>query len=182
MNKATAGAQWLGRAVEVRVTANVQGCAWSKLLLNCSVTTLGAIAGATMRQYLATPEGRELFHRAYDEALAVALASGARPERMLVEPVPPGWNGRSRPGSAHEAWLEAVLAGYGDLKPSMLQDFERGRVTEIDYLNGYVVDVGRRHSVAAPVNTAIVATVRAITRGAAVPQLSLLRRLTSGRP
>jgi hypothetical protein len=48
-----------------------------------SVTTLAAIAGRTMREYIDRPEGRELFYRTYDEALSVALASGVRPEKML---------------------------------------------------------------------------------------------------
>src|SRR5258706_10227999 len=57
--------QWLGRAVNVKVTPNLQGAVWSKLLLNCSVTTIGAIAGLTMRAYIDRPEGRELFFRTY---------------------------------------------------------------------------------------------------------------------
>lgn len=174
--------RWLGRAVEVRVTPNLRGAVWSKLLLNCSVTTLGALAGTTMREYVVTDEGRELFDRTYDETLAVALATGARPERMIVDPIPPAWNGRSVPGDAHEAWLGQVLAGYGDLKPSMLQDFERGRPTEIDFINGYVADLGRQLGVPAPLNTAIVATVHAITGGRLAPDLTLLRRvLDAGR-
>jgi len=169
--------RWLGRAVDVRVTPNFRGAVWSKLLLNCSVTTIGAIAGRTMREYMATPEGRELFHRAYDEALSVALASGARPERMLVEPMPPGWRGRSVPSEAHEAWLAQILKGYGDVKSSMLQDFERGRRTEIDFVNGHVVNVGRKHSVRTPVNAAIVETVYAITREEIAPDPALLGRI-----
>jgi 2-dehydropantoate 2-reductase len=46
----------------------------------------------------------------------------------------------------------------------MLQDFERGRTTEIDFINGCVVDTARHFSVNTPVNTAIVGTVYAITR------------------
>ena len=75
--------QWLGRALDIRVTPNLRGAVWSKLLLNCSVTTLGAVAGGTMRGYITSSEGREVFEQAYDEALPVALASGARPERMI---------------------------------------------------------------------------------------------------
>ena len=52
--------QWLSRAVNVKVTPNLQGAVWSKLLLNCSVTTLGAIAGRTMREYIGRPEGRRV--------------------------------------------------------------------------------------------------------------------------
>lgn len=155
--------RWLGRGVEIKTTGNMSGSIWSKILVNCAVTTIAAIAGTTMRDYLRTPEGPALFDGAYDEALSVALASGARPERMIVDPVPPGWSGRSVPGAAHTAWLDEIMAAYGDLKPSMLQDFERGRTTEIDFINGYVVSRGRELGVPTPINDLIVETVRAIT-------------------
>src|SRR3954469_2658038 len=61
-------AEALRPAIEMRVTANLRGAIWSKLLLNCSVTTIGALANQTMRGYMASPAGREVFHRAYDEA------------------------------------------------------------------------------------------------------------------
>jgi 2-dehydropantoate 2-reductase len=170
---------WLGRGVEVRVTGNLAGAIWSKLLLNCSVTTLGALAGRTMREYVGTPTGRAVFDRTYDEALSVALASGARPERMMVDPVPPGWDRQAVPGAEHEAWLGRILDAYGDLKPSMLQDFERGRVTEIDFINGYVADLGRRLRVPTPVNAAIVETVHAIEEGRRAPSPALLESLVS---
>jgi 2-dehydropantoate 2-reductase len=170
---------WLGRGVEVRVTGNLAGAIWSKLLLNCSVTTLGAIAGQTMREYIGTQTGRAAFDRAYDEALSVALASGARPERMMVDPVPPGWDGHAAAGAEHEAWLDRILAAYGDLKPSMLQDFERGRLTEIDFINGYVADLGRQLRVPTPVNAAIVETVHAIEQGRRSPSPALLHPLAT---
>jgi 2-dehydropantoate 2-reductase len=162
--------RWLSRGVEVRVTPNVLGAVWSKLLINCSVTTVGALAGTTLRAYVSSPEGRALFDRTYEEALAVAKASGARPERMLVDPVPP-----PRPSAAYEAWLGGVVAGYGDAKPSMLQDFERRRPTEIDFINGWVAGVGRRAGVPTPVNLAIVELVQAITRGERAPGPENLR-------
>jgi 2-dehydropantoate 2-reductase len=169
--------QWLSRAIDVRITPNLRGAVWSKLLLNCSVTTIGAIAGLTMRAYVDRPEGRELFYRTYDEALSVALASGVQPEKMLVDPIPPGWNGRSVLGEAHDLWLVEILNVYGDAKASMLQDFERGRTTEIDFINGYVVDTARQFGVSTPVNTAIVETVYAITRGQSAPDLNLLGQI-----
>ena len=119
--------------------------------------------------FIDRPEGRELFFRTYEEALSAALASGVRPEKMLVGPIPPGWNGRSISREAHDPWLVEILNGYGDAKASMLQDFERGRTTEIDFINGYVVDAARQFGVNTPVNTAIVETVYAITRGQSAP-------------
>jgi 2-dehydropantoate 2-reductase len=115
--------RWLARAVEVRTSSNMPGAIWSKLLLNCSVTTLGAVAGRTMREYIGAPGALAIFAHAYDEALSVALAAGTRLERMLVEPVPPGWTGRTVRGAAYDRWLAEVLNAYGDIKPSMLQDF-----------------------------------------------------------
>jgi 2-dehydropantoate 2-reductase len=171
--------RWLSQGIEVRVTRNMTGAIWSKLLLNCSVTTIGAVAGKTMREYIRLPEGRELFDRAYNEALSVALATGAQPERMLVEPVPPHSVGHSVPGDAYAAWLEQVESAYGDLKPSMLQDFERGRTTEIELINGYVVALGRQLHVPTPANAAIVATVQAITARQVEPKPGLLGSILS---
>jgi 2-dehydropantoate 2-reductase len=129
-----------------------------------------------MRDYIASEDGRELFDRTYDEALSVALASGARPERMIVDPVPPNWSGRTVPSKAHDAWLCQILDSYGDVKPSMLQDFERGRITEIDFINGYVVNLGRQFGVPTPANTAVVEAVRTITRRMISPDPALLGR------
>src|SRR6266511_4042307 len=51
-----------------------------------------------------------------------------------------------------------------DHKPSMLQDVEAGRETEIDFLNGAVVSVGERHGVDAPLNRALTALVKGLER------------------
>lgn len=172
--------RWLGQGVEVRETPNLHGAVWSKLLLNCSVTTLGAVAGRTMRRYIDLPEGRELFERIYEETLRVALATGVRPEPMIVDPMPPDWNGQITRGAAHDAWIGQILKAYGDLKPSMLQDFERGRPTEIDFINGYVVSLGRQLRISTPLNEAIVETVQAITRRQLASGPILLTRILAG--
>src|SRR5437764_8180161 len=130
-----------------------------------------------MRRYMTSPAGREVFRRTYDEALRVALASGTRPEPMIVDPIPPGWQQASVAGPDHGRWLEQVTAAYGDLKPSMLQDFERGRRTEIDFINGYVADVGRRLGVPVPLNEAVTALVHRIEQRLSAPHLDRLSEL-----
>jgi 2-dehydropantoate 2-reductase len=147
--------------------------------LNCSVTTIGALCGRTMREYMRLRSGREVFRTVYDEALAVALRKGTRPERMLVEPVPPP------PGPAEDAWIASILSSYGDIKPSMLQDFERGRPTEIDFINGYVAQLGHRLGVPVPMNAAITRLAHRIEQGAARPDPArlddLLREVVAAR-
>ena len=155
---------------------------WSKLLVNCSVTTIGAIAGGAMREYMASPEGRELFNRTYDEALSVALATGAQPEKMLVEPIPPGWRRQSVASEEREAWIARILTAYGDVKPSMLQDIHRGKITEIEFINGYVVNMARQFGLDAPINAAIVETVYAISSGRFAPNPKLLAQVLQTRP
>ncbi len=174
--------RWLERAVEVRATGNLKGAVWSKLLVNCSVTTIGAIAGGTMREYMASPSGSELFNRTYDEALKMALATGAQPETMLVEPIPPGWRADGIAGEGRGAWIAKILTAYGDVTPSMLQDIRRGRRTEIEFINGYVVKMARQFGLDAPMNAAIVETVLTITSGRLAPNPALLAQVLQARP
>ena len=179
-DRVTKVAKALNGGIELRVTPNLRGSVWAKLLLNCSVTTIGAIAGQTMRQYMTLSVGQEVFRRAYDEALSVALASGARPERMIVDPIPPGWQGTSVPGPAYDLWIDQITGTYGDIKPSMLQDFERGRRTEIDFINGYVAQLGRQIGIPIALNAAITDTAHRIEEGQLKPDPSRLDELLAG--
>ena len=158
-------ARALGRAIEVRVSSNMTGAIWSKLMINCSVTTIGALCSQTMRQYMETNAGKKVFRRTYEEALSVALATGARPVRLVVDPIPPGWASNVAVEERYESWVEAIIAFYGDVKPSMLQDFERGRKTEIDFINGYVVTLGHASGVPVQMNATITGLVHQIERG-----------------
>ena len=176
-NRVAKVADALKGGIEIRVSANMRGAIWAKLLLNCSVTTIGAIAGQTMRQYITSFAGQEVFRRSYDEALTVALAGGTQPERMIVDPIPPGWQGISAAGADYDAWIEQILAGYGDLKPSMLQDFERGRRTEIDFINGYVAQLGKQIGLAVAVNAAITDMVHRIEQSQILPDPERLEDL-----
>jgi 2-dehydropantoate 2-reductase len=141
------------------------GAIWSKLLIHCSVTTIGALCSQTMRQYMKTKAGKKVFRLTNEEALSVALATGTRPERLAVDPIPPGLASNSAVEQRYESWVEAMIAFYGDVKPSMLQDFERGRKTEIDFVNGYVVTLGHAFGVPVHMNTRITGLVRQIECG-----------------
>ena len=64
---------------------------------------------------------------------------------------------------------EEIIAFYGDVKPSMLQDFERGRKTEVDFINGYVGTLGHASGVPVHVNVTITDLVHQIERGVLQP-------------
>jgi 2-dehydropantoate 2-reductase len=162
-------ARALCRAIEVKVSSNLTGAIWSKLLINCSVTTLGALCSQTMRQYMDTDAGRRVFRRTYEEALSVALATRTRLERLAVDPIPPGWPVNGAAEEHYQSWVEAIIAFYGDVKPSMLQDFERGRKTEVDFINGYVVTLGHASGVPVHMNATITQLVHQIERGVLQP-------------
>jgi len=170
-------ARVLGRAVEVKTSSNIIGAIWSKLLINCSVTTLGALCSQTMRQYMETGAGKEVFRRTYEETLSVALSIGTRLERLAVDPIPPGWSSNSGAGEDYDLWVKAVIDFYGDVKPSMLQDFERGRKTEIDFINGYVVMLGHASGTPVPMNAAITERVHQIERGVLQPARERMNEL-----
>lgn len=63
------------------------------------------------------------------------------------------------------AIMLAVGLKFRYLKSSMLQSLERGRRTEIDFMNGYVVERGQEKGVPTPVNAALTAMVREIEAG-----------------
>ena len=172
-------ARVLGRAIEVKVSSNLTGAIWSKLLINCSVTTLGALCSQTMRQYMETEAGKKVFRRTYEEALSVALAIGTRLERMAVDPIPPGWPSNFATEEHYESWVKAIIAFYGDVKPSMLQDFERGRKTEVDFINGYVVTLGHTSGVPVHMNAAITGLVHQIERGVLQPTRERMNELAA---
>ena len=76
-----------------------------------------------------------------DESLAVAAAEGVRLEPNLL------------------AEIDATYAGSRNIV-SMQQDLFRGRLTEIDYLNGAVVTLGARHGLQCPVNDGLTKIIK----------------------
>ena len=163
----------------VTLTTNLRGARWSKLALNCAVSSLGTIAGERLGQIVRVQRYRRLALDVMTECVLVARAEGVKLEKVagtldldwitLSEP------DRTSRGSASlvakHALILAVGLRYRRMRSSMLAAIERGRVPAIDFLNGEVVTRGKKHGVATPVNARIVETVWKISR----------RELTSSR-
>jgi 2-dehydropantoate 2-reductase len=158
-------AEALGTVADVRVTENIRGQVWSKLLVNSSFSGLGAVSGLLYREVVADPEGREAALALWREGYDVGLAQGIALEEVLGVPagslVVRGPEDRRR---ADEA-LEVAMGYAGATKASMLQDLEKGRKTEVDVINGGVVERGRQYGVPTPLNERVVGLVHAMERG-----------------
>jgi len=137
-----------GANIPTRISDNVEGELWWKLILNCAYNAVSALGRSRYGPMLAMPEIRQVMSEAVREIIALAEAKGVR----IAMPDP----------------VEAVLR-FGEYMPqaisSTAQDLERSRPTEIDYLNGYVVRECDSRGLPAPVNRTLHALVKLLEQG-----------------
>jgi 2-dehydropantoate 2-reductase len=167
-------ADLLARAETTSVVDDLAGVRWSKLAINCATSTLGAIGGQRLGALLRRRAVRRLVLEMWSEVVAVARAEKVRMAlvggtldvaRLALTPA----ERMAALGSPALAWKHSILMAVGmkyrRMRSSMLVALERGRIPEIDYLNGTVVDRAERHGIATPVNARLVEAVRAIVAG-----------------
>ena len=149
----------------VRVTPNIRGQVWSKLLVNSAFSGLGAVSGLLYREVVGDPSGKEAALALWREGYDVGLAQGIELDEVLGVPaedlVVRGPGDKER---ADEA-LKVAMNQAGATKASMLQDLEGGRKTEVDVINGAVVEKGREFGVETPLNARVVELMHAMERG-----------------
>ena len=71
------------------------------------------------------------------------------------------------------------MAGHGATKASMLQDLERGARTEVDVIDGAVVERGQEHDVPTPLHARVVELIHAAERGERTPSPDALAELAA---
>jgi 2-dehydropantoate 2-reductase len=151
-------AKFLGEAVPTMVTGDIWAELWSKLCVNCEVNAVAAITGYDLGEIAKDPRARRIALALGREAVAVALALGIHlDERELSGP--PASYLEPLDGSEFRRLEESFVSEFGplaDVKPSMLQDVEKGRPTEINFMNGFILRKSREVGVAVPLNEAIV--------------------------
>jgi 2-dehydropantoate 2-reductase len=171
----------LGTVDEARVTENIRGQVWSKLLVNSTFSGLGAVSGLLYREVVGDPEGREVALALWREGYDVGMAQNLELEEVLG--VPAGSLVVRDPDDLERAdeALEVAMRQAGATKASMLQDLERGVETEVDVINGAVVAKGREFGVETPLNARVVDLMHAMERGERLPGRDVfgeLRELT----
>ena len=158
----------LGLVEETEVTDNIWGHLWSKLLINIFTNSFGALTGQLFGDFVQADVGKKLLGALYTESYDVAVEQGVRLVKLLGVLDPEFLVVRSEEDGTRVAQILDFVAGpdqFGKMKSSMLQDLERGRKTEIDFLNGYIVKKGREVGVPTPVNEAVVEMVKEVEAG-----------------
>jgi 2-dehydropantoate 2-reductase len=155
----------LGAVMPVTSTGNFEGAQWTKLIVN-QVNALPAITGKSVQDVIADRRLRGVMTESMREAVLVGFARGVEFEKLqglsprmlrLLVRLPPVV-GQALP------LLMRVRMGTTPNPGSTLQSIRRGQATEIDYLNGAVVDAGRELGVPTPVNERLVEMVHAVER------------------
>ena len=124
---------------------------YTKLVINCVINPLTAIHNIANGQ-LAEPEYKVLLEPIIAEVIAVATAQGVKLNKeQLLEQV------------------QGVIASTANNYSSMQQDVAHGRRTEIEHINGYVVQLGQRHGIAVPENQALFDAICGLTTKCASP-------------
>jgi 2-dehydropantoate 2-reductase len=131
--------------VPCRVTGNIEGELWQKLILNCAGNAVTALARTGYGQAARNPFTRQFMVMAQEETKSVARAARVRLPDDSAEAA---------------ANLIRLFESYGSATSSTAQDIARGRHTEIDSLNGYVARRGAELGVPTPVNQTLHALVR----------------------
>jgi len=170
----------------VTLTSNLLGARWSKLALNCAVSSLGTIGGDRLGSLLKHRFVRRLALEIMSEAVSVARADGVDLEKISgtidLEWIALSADERlAKLGSpalfAKHALLLAVGTRYRRLRSSMLQAIERGRPPAVDFLNGEVVKSGEKNGIPTPINTAVREAIWDIAGGRQKPELASLEAL-----
>ena len=149
-----------------RPTDNLWGERWAKLCQNAMGNPVQAMTGLGSAEIAGEARGREITIRLGEESARVGLALGLKVPGFGGFPAE-RWGDAAKPEVYRE--IDASMAGKGgggrNWRASMAQDVIKGRRTEIDYMNGYVVEKGREMGVPTPVSSAVVEIVREIDAG-----------------
>jgi 2-dehydropantoate 2-reductase len=129
--------------VPCRVSQNIEGELWTKMIINCTYNAVSALTRARYRRLVKNPWTREVMIQAIQEAVAVARMAGVRlPDVDMIE-----------------VTLK-IADSMANAISSTAQDLALGKLTEIDSLNGYLVRRGAELGVGTPVNQTLHALVK----------------------
>jgi 2-dehydropantoate 2-reductase len=158
-DEAGTAAQLSVPGLNMRPSQNIAGVQWGKLLLNLN-NALNALGDLPLRRQLAQRPWRMLFADQMAEGLAAIRAEGIKP--VSSTPIPAGWTPPllRLPDAIFEVLLGRTMKIDPEARSSMWEDLQRGRATEIDYLQGVITEIADRRGLQVPLSRRIVALIR----------------------
>jgi 2-dehydropantoate 2-reductase len=152
---------------KVEIKPNILAAKWTKLIVNAMCLGPFAMVGLTLYDALKLPGMRELIIEIGEEAMRVGHDLG-HPVEPIFGLTPGDLAGSNRPAEKLFDTL-ASHVGPGRGRNTVLQDLLKGRASEVDMINGCVVEESERRGYAAPANARVVEIVRQIEAGALKP-------------
>jgi len=137
------GADFNRAGITCSVTPEVHKFIWQKACFNIAMNALCALTGASPGMLQAYPDGNALAHEIVDESVRIAAAGGVEVDAARVH-----------------ALIDYACANHTWHKPSMLQDLEHERLTEIEAMNGYIEQLADARGERAPLNRSLARLVR----------------------
>lgn len=131
--------------LETRISKDIKGTLWSKLIINAGINALTAITRLNNGRLIEFDGTRKILREAVTEATKVAKRK--RIKLIYDDPL---------------AKVEAVCEATAANVSSMLADILKRKRTEIDYINGVIVRQGQELGIPVPVNSVLVDLVKTI--------------------
>jgi len=135
---------WRAGGFKVLTFDDIHKMVWEKLICNCTYSGPCALTGLRVGEVQANPNAWSIATACANEAYQVALAKGIKLD--FDDPV---------------AYVRAFGQKIPNARPSMLLDHIAGRPAEVDNINGAIPREGAKVGIATPVNSVVVALLKA---------------------
>jgi 2-dehydropantoate 2-reductase len=178
--RATDVAQVLGHAGRVEVSDDIRASKWMKLVVNAAELVPSAILDLPLSEAVALPGMRDFMAEAGREALRTAIAVGVTPRPIFGMA-----DARvDDPDRYVDQLFDEVLHHFTlpETRTTVLQDWMKGRRSEVDQINGLVVDEQARLGAAAPANAVTVRLAHLVENGALEAHPRNVDQLLAGLP
>lgn len=160
----------------VDVEDNFIGTRWSKLLINAAFSGMSAVLGCTFGEAAGPKESRRIVQALIKECIDVCAAGGIRIEPVQGKDIVKLLDYKGAVKKTVSFFIiPLAIRKHARLKASMLQDLEKGKLTEVDAINGAVSDYGRKVGFPTPMNDKVVEIIHRIEKGELKPGFENLR-------
>ena len=154
----------------VDVEENFLGTRWSKLLINAAFSGMSAVLGCTFGEAAGPKKSRRIVQKLIKECIDVCQVGGIRIEPVQGKDIVKLLNYTNALKRAFSFFIIPIaIRKHAKLKASMLQDLEKGKLTEVDAINGAVSEYGRKVGFPTPANDKVVEIIHRIERGELKP-------------